>query len=69
MGGFVLAPVNSLPCFWIPSANHEYRRRGFKREKIHFDCFCKSPVKLKRIDKRRIPVDCGTRIVEGLHEY
>jgi hypothetical protein len=39
MGGFVLAPVNSLPCFWIASANHEYRRRGFKREKIQLIAF------------------------------
>ncbi len=39
MGGFVLAPANSLPGFGIASANHEYRRRGFKRGKSQMIAF------------------------------
>jgi hypothetical protein len=39
MGGFVLAPANSLPGFWIASPNHEYRRRGFKRGKNQLIAF------------------------------
>jgi hypothetical protein len=58
----------TLPGFWIASANHEYRRRGFKRGQNQLISFANHQYN-RRGSTRRIPIDCGTRIADGLHEY